>query len=148
MTGPTDPAATRPQPFGDGSLRETLAWVLHSIEHPAVAAGDWIAYEVDPSRGTAAGLLTDPNAPVSRIRRARVLWAALRAEGATPEERSMGSRLAIAAAAAALLFHGERISNHDDAALLAAFRSVTADDAVPEAVRTMVSMAALRLTGG
>ena len=147
MTGPTDPASTRPESFGDGSLRETLAWVLHSLEQPAVAAGDWIAYEVDPARGSATALLTDPTVPLSRIRRARVLWSALRAEGERAEERTMGSRLAIAAAAAAWLFHGERISNHDDQALLAAFRSVTADDSVPEPVRTMVTMAERKLTG-
>ena len=37
----------------EGALRDTLAWVLRSIEHPAAAAGDWIAYEVDPQRATA-----------------------------------------------------------------------------------------------
>ena len=59
----------------------------------------------------------------------------------------MGSRLAVAAAASAFLFHGERISNHDDDALLRAMRSVTADEAVPAEVRTMVRMAELKLSG-
>jgi hypothetical protein len=59
----------------------------------------------------------------------------------------MGSRLAIAAAAAAYLFHGERISNHDDAALLTALRSAVADDAVPAEVRLMMQMAERKLTG-
>jgi hypothetical protein len=146
MTDPIDPATQR-GPFRDGSLRETLAWVLHSLEQPALAAGDWIAYEVDPSRGSAVALLTDPTTPLARIRRARVLWAALRAEGEQAEERTMGSRLAIAAAAAAFLFHGERISNHDDAALLTAFRSASADETVPADVRTMVRMAERKLVG-
>jgi hypothetical protein len=92
-------------------------------------------------------LLTDPTTPLARIRRARVLWAALRAEGEQAEERTMGSRLAIAAAAAAFLFHGERISNHDDAALLTAFRSASADETVPADVRTMVRMAERKLVG-
>jgi hypothetical protein len=146
MTDPVD-RTNRPDPAGDGAIRDTLAWVLHSIDHPAQAAGDWIAYEVDPARGSAVALLTDPTAPLSRIRRARVLWAALRAEGETAEERAMGRRLAIAAAAAAFLFHGERITSHDDAAMLAAFRSVTPDGAVPAEVRTMVRMAERKLAG-
>lgn len=145
MTG--NPDRSRPEPFGDAPMRETLAWVLRAFDQPAVSAGDWIAHEVDPSRPSAAALLTDPTTPVSRIRRARVLWAALRAEGETAGERTMGSRLAVAAAASAFLFHGERISNHDDDALLRAMRSVTADDAVPAEVRTMVRMAELKLSG-
>lgn len=145
----TDPAGqpAQPAPIPDGSLRDTLAWILHSLEDPAVAAGDWIAYEVDPARGTAIALLTDPTVPLARIRRARVLWAALRSEGESAAERAMGSRLAVAAAAAALLFHGERISNHDDDALREAFRSTAADESVPAGVRTMVRMAERRLAG-
>lgn len=145
MTGDTH-RDHRPEPFGDAPLRDTLAWVLRAFDHPAASAGDWIAHEVDPSRPSAVALLTDPTTPVSRIRRARVLWAALRAEGETAGERTMGSRLAVAAAASAFLFHGERISNHDDA-LLRAMRSVTADDSVPGEVRTMVRMAELKLSG-
>jgi hypothetical protein len=146
MNGDTD-RDHRPEPFGDEPLRDTLAWVLRAFDHPAASAGDWIAHEVDPSRPSAVALLTDPTTPVSRIRRARVLWAALRAEGETAGERTMGSRLAVAAAASAFLFHGERISNHDDEALLRALRSVTADDSVPAEVRTMVRMAELKLSG-
>lgn len=144
MTG--NPDRSRPE-FGDAPMRDTLAWVLRAFDQPAVSSGDWIAHEVDPSRPSAVALLTDPTTPVSRIRRARVLWAALRAEGETAGERTMGSRLAVAAAASAFLFHGERISNHDDDALLRAMRSVTADDAVPAEVRTMVRMAELKLSG-
>ena len=137
----TDASRHPAVPGPDGSLRDTLAWVLHSLEDPAVAAGDWIAHEVDPVRGTAVALLTDPTVPLSRIRRARVLWAALRSEGETAAERAMGSRLAVAAAASALLFHGERVSGHDDDALREAFRSTSADGSVPEGIRTMVRMA-------
>jgi len=133
------------RPLGAESLRDTLAWVLRSLDDPANAAGDWIAYEVDEMRGSAVSLLTDPTTPLSRIRRARVLWSALRAEGETPEERTMGSRLAIAAAAAALLFHGERITPHDDAALETAMRSVVADETVAAEIRTMVRMAQKKL---
>jgi hypothetical protein len=146
MTNPVDPA-TRPEPFQDGSLRDTLAWVLRSLDQPAIASGDWIAYEVDATRGTAVALLTDPTTPLARLRRARILWAALRSEGERAEDRTMGSRLAIATAAAAFLFHGERISNHDDSALLAAWRSTAADDAVPAEVRIMIQMAERKLAG-
>ena len=144
----TGPAPHRPDAdYGDRPLRDTLAWVLHSLEQPASAAGDWIAYEVDPARGTAAALLTDPTVPVSRIRRARILWSALRAEGESAAERALGSRLAVAAAAAAFLFHGERITNHDDGALLASLRSASADDSLHPEIRTMVRMAERKLAG-
>ncbi len=132
----------------EGALRDTLAWVLRSIEHPAAAAGDWIAYEVDPHRATAAGLLTDASVPLTRLQRARILYAGLRSDGETAEERAVGSRLAIACAAAAWLFHGARITNHDDAALLTAFRSVTADLTLEPAVREMVCAAERRLARG
>jgi len=132
----------------EGALRDTLAWVLRSIEHPASAAGDWIAYEVDPQRATAAGLLTDASVPLTRLQRARILYAGLRSDGETAEERAVGSRLAIACAAAAWLFHGARITNHDDAAMLAAFRSVTADLTLEPAVREMVCAAERRLARG
>ena len=129
----------------EGALRDTLAWVLQSIEHPATAAGDWIAYEVDPQRGTAAALLADAAVPLTRLQRARILYAGLRSDGETAEERAVGSRLAIACAAAAWLFHGARITNHDDAALLAAFRSVTADLTLEPTVREMLCSAERKL---
>lgn len=138
-----------PAPSFEGTpLRETLAWVLDSLEHPATAAGDWIAYDVDPSRGTAVALLTDPTTPPSRLRRARILYAALRADGESAAERALASRLAVACTAAAYLFHGERISNHDDGALLAALRSTAADEALDSALRSMVDAAARRLQHG
>lgn len=147
MTGPVDgPAPHRPDAaYGDRPLRDTLAWVLQSLEQPASAAGDWIAYEVDPARATTAALLCDPATPVSRLRRARILYAALRADGDTAGERTLGSRLAVACAAAAYLFHGERLTNHDDAALLASFRSTASDDGLDPKVREMVNAAERRL---
>jgi hypothetical protein len=119
--------------------------VLQSLEQPASAAGDWIAYEVDPARAGAAALLCDPSTPVSRLRRARILYAALRADGDTAGERTLGSRLAVACAAAAYLFHGERLTNHDDAALLASFRSTASGDGLDPKVREMVNAAERRL---
>ena len=140
------PSPQRPDAdWADQPLRDTLAWVLHSIEQPASAAGDWIAYEVDPARATTAALLCDPATPVSRLRRARILYAALRADGDTAGERTLGSRLAVACAAAAYLFHGERLTNHDDAALLASFRSTASDDGLDPKVREMVGAAERRL---
>lgn len=150
MSEPTDPGLRRTggpdaATFGDAPLRETLAWVLDSLLRPATAAGDWIAYEIDPSRGTAVALLTDPTTPPSRLRRARVLYAAQRADGDSAAERALASRLAVACAAAAYLFHGERISNHDDDALLAALRSTAADETLDPALRDMVDAAGRRL---
>ncbi len=143
------PAPHRPDAdWAERPLRDTLSWVLHSIEQPASAAGDWIAYEVDPSRASPAALLCDPSTPVSRLRRARILYAALRADGETTEERTLGSRLAVACAAAAFLFHGERLTSHDDAALLASFRSAAADEGLDPKVREMVSAAERRLAHG
>ena len=38
------PAPHRPDAdYGDRPLRDTLAWVLQSLEQPTSAAGDWIA---------------------------------------------------------------------------------------------------------
>lgn len=147
MNGPANgPVPHRPDAaYGDRPLRETLAWVLRSLEQPASAAGDWIAYEVDPARASAAALLCDPSTPVSRLRRARILYAALRADGDTAGERTLGSRLAVACAAAAYLFHGERLTNHDDAALLASFRSTASGDGLDPKVREMVNAAERRL---
>ncbi|MFM1936366.1 MAG: hypothetical protein RI990_1325, partial [Planctomycetota bacterium] len=68
-----------------------------------------------------------------------------RADGESAAERALASRLAVACAAAAYLFHGERISNHDDDALLAALRSTAADEMLDPALRDMVDAAARRL---
>jgi hypothetical protein len=92
--------------------------------------------------------LTDASVPLTRLQRARILFAGLRSDGETVEERAVGSRLAIACSAAAWLFHGARITNHDDDALLAAFRSVTSDLTLEPAVREMVCSAERKLVRG
>jgi hypothetical protein len=137
----------RPNEFGD-PLYQTLEWVLHSLENPAQAAADWVAQEVDPSRPTAAALLADPQTPLSRIVRARSYYMALRAEGESGAERTLGGRMATAAAAAALVHYGERITPHDDAALGTAFRAAEQDSAVPNDLRELLRKAIAALPVG
>ncbi len=137
----------RPDEFGD-PLYQTLEWVLHSLDNPAQAAADWVAQEVDPSRPTAAALLADPHTPLSRIVRARNYYMALRAEGESSAERTLGGRMATAATAAALVYYGERITAHDDMALSAAFRAAEQDSAVPTELRDLLRKAIAVLPAG
>lgn len=122
-------------------LYQTLEWVLRSLDDPAQAAADWVAQEVDPSRPSAAALLADPQTPLSRIVRARSFYMALRAEGESGAERTLGGRLAIVAAAAALVYYRERITTHDDAALGAAFKAAEQDPSVPASLRGLLRRA-------
>ncbi len=138
---PSDGAA------GGDPLYSTLEWVLRSLEDPALAAADWVAQEVDASRPSAVALLVDPETPLSRLIRARTFYMALRAEGESPAERTLGGRMALAATAAALVFHGERITAHDDEALLAAFRAVEQDSAVPPPIQALIMRAIEALPG-
>ncbi len=90
-------------------------------------------------------LLTDPTTPLSRLVRARTFYLALRTEGSNPAERTMAGRMALAASAAALLFHGEHTSPHDDQALTEALAAAQSDAAVPSEIRSMLGLAARRL---
>lgn len=136
------------RPAGD-PLYQTLDWVLRSLDNPTLAAADWVAQEVDPSRPSAVALLTDPATPLSRVERARTFYMALRADGESNAERTIGGRMAIAATAAALVYHGARITAHDDDALTAAFRAAEQDNAVPAPIRALLGQATERvMTGG
>lgn len=150
MTEPISNHSADRSPNGKAAdpLYQTLEWVLRSLEDPALAAADWVAQEVDHTRPSAVALLTDPEAPLSRVERARSFYMALRADGETVLERTMGGRMALAAAASALVHHRERITSHDDAALAAAFRAAEQDDAVPPPIRTLLRRAISQLPAG
>jgi hypothetical protein len=143
MTEPVSNPGASGTPNGKAAdpLYQTLEWVLRSLEDPVLAAADWVAQEVDASRPSAVALLTDPAAPLSRVERARTFYMALRADGETAAERTMGGRMALAAAASALVHHGERLTPHDDAALAAAFRAAEQDTAVPLPLRVLLRRA-------
>ncbi|MFO0783310.1 MAG: hypothetical protein U0636_06470 [Phycisphaerales bacterium] len=142
---PAQDGALNASAAGGDPLYLTLEWVLRSLDNPAIAASDWVAQEVDPSRPTAVALLTDPTTPLSRLVRARTFYLALRTEGSNPAERTMAGRMALAASAAALLFHGEHTSPHDDQALAEALAAAQSDAAVPSEIRSMLGLAARRL---
>lgn len=152
MTEPNKPQSFDNSPLADrpggDPLYQTLEWVLHSLDDPALAAADWVAQEVDPSRPSAEELLGDPQTPLSRVVRARSFYMALRADGEGAPERTLGGRMAIVAAAAALVYYNERITPHDDAALAAAFRAAEQDPAVPAQLRALLKKAIEALPHG
>jgi len=146
---PSNDAAKGPKPAAPTeALYQTLDWVLKSLDNPALASADWVAQEVDPSRPNAVALLTDPATPLSRVVRARSFYMALRADGESAAERTLGGRMALAAAAAALVFHRERITAHDDAALTAALRAAEQDASVPAPIRSVIRRAIQAVAGG
>lgn len=106
-------------------------------ESPAIVA-DWIASVIDPKRPSATQLLTDPNVPLYRLNQAKNLYKLMRVYGETSAFRRVGLRLYAASIAAALMHHGERISEQSDKALSRGLHFLLEDKEMPAELRVMV----------
>jgi len=122
-------------------LGDTLRWALDLSADPATASADWLAADIDPQRESAVALLTDAGVPLTHLRRAKSAFKTMRIVGETGADRRMGARLYAAAIAAALVWHGKRISRQSDAALRRAFASLLDDHAMPEPLRALAGKA-------
>ncbi|MHC5024586.1 MAG: hypothetical protein ACYTGG_11890 [Planctomycetota bacterium] len=129
-------------------LSQALHWALEASHDPAIAAADWMARDLDPGCRTAVDLLTHPTVSVSLLRKAKGVYKTMRIVGETAADRQMGARLYLAAVAAALVRHDERISRQSDAALIRNLRRMIDDGAVPGALREVAVAAHAKISAG
>ncbi len=77
---------------------------------PAMAAANWLARDIDPSRTTVVELLVDPAVPIEQLRKAKDAFKTMRIVGETAADRHLAAQLYAAAIGAALVHHNRRIS--------------------------------------
>ncbi len=131
-------------------LRERLTDVLRSAVEasvdPAMAAADWLARDIDPTRSSAIELLTDPDVDAETLAKAKDVYKTMRILGETSADRRLAARLYAAAIAAALVHHGRRISRQSLPALTRALRSLHEDVEAAEPLRHLAGTALCKLT--
>lgn len=106
-------------------------------ESPAIVA-DWIAGVIDPQRPSATHLLTDREVPLSNLEKAKDLYKLMRVYGESSSLRRVGLRLYAASIAAALVHHGQRISEQSDTALSRGLHFLLEDLEMPAPLRVLV----------
>lgn len=131
-----NPLMERP---GPKMLVATMRQALKEFggESPAIIA-DWIASVIDPQRPSATQLLTDPNVPLHRLEQAKDLYKLMRVYGESSALRRVGLRLYAASIAAALVHHGQRISEQSDTALSRGLHFLLEDMEMPASLRVLV----------
>ena len=122
-------------------LSDTLRWALDLSADPAMASADWLAADIDPQQSSAVALLTSDSVPVSHLCRAKSAFKTMRIVGESTADRRLGARLYAASIAAALVWHGRRISRQSDAALRRAFTSLLDDAKMPTELRNLAGNA-------
>ena len=131
-----NPLMDRP---GPKILVSTMRQALQEFggESPAIVA-DWIAGVIDPQRPSATHLLTDREVPLHHLEQAKVLYKLMRVYGESSSLRRVGLRLYAASIAAALVHHGQRISEQSDTALSRGLHFLLEDLEMPAALRVLV----------
>lgn len=138
-TGETSDATVGASRRGTGSLE----WALRAQSDSSLTAADWLAEELVPGCEGAVAILSDPRTPPDALRRLKDGFKAMRVLGEHTADRRLGARLYLAAIAAAIAYHGERISTQSDAALRDALTQMRDDAEIPDPLRTL-AVAALR----
>jgi hypothetical protein len=122
-------------------MSEAIRWALETSTDPSVAAADWLARDIDSQYSSAVALVTDPNIPLEHLKRAKSAFKTMRVVGETANDRRLGGRLYVAAIAAAIVRHNERITTQSDAALKRAMESLESDTTMPESLRGLAGLA-------
>jgi hypothetical protein len=122
-------------------LGDALRWALDASSDPSMASADWLAMDIDHDRPSAVRLLTDPHVSLEDLERAKHAYKTMRVVGETTADRRLGARLYAASIAAALAFHGTRISGQSDAALRRAFTALAEDPTMQQPLRDVAARA-------
>ena len=122
-------------------MDEPLRWALADVRDSAMALADWLAHDIDPRRGSATALLTDPDVSLQTLERAKSAFKTMRIIGETTADRRVGARLYVGAIAAAIVHHRRRISRQSDDALRRALRALAEDMRLPAALRHLAATA-------
>ena len=128
-------------PLPPASVGEALRWAIDALQQPAMAAADWLARDIDPTQPTAVSLLTNPKITLTQVRQAKTVFKTMRIVGEKSADRRIGARMYAASIAAALVFHGKRISAQSDRALKKGFQGVLDDRRMPMPLRDLAGKA-------
>jgi hypothetical protein len=123
-----------------GASADALRWALDAMHHPALAAADWLALDIDPDAADAAGLLCNPRITMMQVRQAKAVFKTMRIVGEKSADRRVGARLYAAAIAAGLVRHKKKITTQSDAALKRAFQALLDDRRMPQSIRDLAGM--------
>jgi hypothetical protein len=133
------------------AIRERLSDALRSAVEaavdPAMAAADWLARDIDPNQHSAVALLTDPDASLETLKKAKDVYKTMRILGETAADRRLAARLYAASIGAALVRHDQRISRQSDSALKRGLQSLTEDAEAPDPLRQLAGAALCALGG-
>ena len=72
-------------------LGDALRWALELTTNPAIAAADWLARDIDPSRASAVELLTDSKVSLDMLKKAKNAFKTMRIVGEHAADRASGS---------------------------------------------------------
>lgn len=120
---------------------DAFRWALDSLYHPAMAAADWLAQDIDPQQPSATAMLTSPNVTLEQLRQAKDVYKTMRIIGEKSADRRVGARMYAAAIAAGLVRFDKKVSHQNDAALKRAFVSLLDDARMPGPLRELAGEA-------
>lgn len=136
--------SSRGEPGGDTRMGDVFSWALEVGDDPAMAAANWLARDIDPKCESAVTLVTDPMRPIQQLINAKHVFKTLRIVGETAADRRLGGRLYAASIAAALAYHGKRITTQSDAALRRGLTDLKNDFSLPPPLREVAELALRR----
>lgn len=121
-------------------IRSALCWALEDANDASSASADWLARDIDHRCASAVALLTNPKTPLQTLRRAKSAYKTMRIIGETASDRRLGARLYLASIAAAIVYHGQRISTQTDDAILRSLKSLEHDMTAPDRLRELATL--------
>ncbi len=126
-------------------MTDVLRSAVEASVDPAMAAADWLARDIDPTRNSAIELLTDPDVDANTLAKAKDVYKTMRILGETSADRRLAARLYAAAIAAAMVRHRLSISRQSKAALRRALKTLQEDAEAPEPLRHLAGTALCHL---
>jgi hypothetical protein len=139
--GNSAPDRTDVDPPSASQFDAAFRWALDTSFDPAMASADWLAMDIDNTRPSAEALLSNSGASLVQLRKAKSAYKTMRIVGETSADRRLGARLYAASIAAALVWHGKRISRQSDTAMARAFEGLARDAQMSDALRSLAGRA-------
>ena len=122
-------------------MGQAIRWAMDDSINPSLAAADWLAADLDPTRQTIEALCTDPEVPLKTLRAAKNIYKTMRLVGETARDRRVGAHCYVASIAAALVHHQTRISKQSDAALMRGCEQLMSQLDMPLGLRSLAESA-------
>jgi hypothetical protein len=136
---PSEPSPRQPQP--NSALGDTLRWAFELDQSPALTGATWITREIIPAARDPFDAILAQSTSLDALRELKNAYKMLRTTSATAPERSLAARLYAATIAAALVRYNVAISTQSSTALARAFTELMDDEAMPERLRDIASLA-------